>query len=157
MAEQIERLIDDFFHTVRFTRNYVERTARAKSYIPNILVASEKYGIDPILVTIIIRDESGFDEKAVGRKGEIGLMQIMPQFVDGFDLSRPAEQIEAGCEQLRAAVGLCGPKLSRQLAYYGSGNCNHRGRWVQRRVARYWRAKRNAANGQNGQKNNSTQ
>jgi soluble lytic murein transglycosylase len=43
----------------------------------NILVASEKYGVDPALIKAVIWQESRFDPDARGSKGEIGLMQIM--------------------------------------------------------------------------------
>jgi soluble lytic murein transglycosylase len=42
-----------------------------------ILAAGAKYHVDPALVKAVIWKESGFDAKARGRSGEIGLMQIM--------------------------------------------------------------------------------
>ena len=44
----------------------------------NILAASRKYGVDPALVKAVIWRESRFDPDALGSKGEVGLMQIMP-------------------------------------------------------------------------------
>ena len=43
-----------------------------------IRYAAEAEGIDPYLVTAIIREESRFDPRAVSRAGAIGLMQLMP-------------------------------------------------------------------------------
>lgn len=43
-----------------------------------IVKESEKYEIDPVFVVAVIKTESRFNPLAVGRHGEIGLMQIKP-------------------------------------------------------------------------------
>lgn len=43
-----------------------------------ILDASQRYQIDPIILMSVIHNESSFNPKAIGRHGEIGLMQIRP-------------------------------------------------------------------------------
>lgn len=40
------------------------------------------YNIDPALVMSVIKVESGFNPKTVGGAGEIGLMQLMPEYAD---------------------------------------------------------------------------
>lgn len=45
-----------------------------------IIVASSTYGIDPKLLTAIAIVESSGRESAVGSLGEIGLMQMRPEF-----------------------------------------------------------------------------
>ncbi|MBI5385815.1 MAG: lytic transglycosylase domain-containing protein [Verrucomicrobia bacterium] len=42
-----------------------------------ILAASERYGVEPALVKAVVWRESRFDPLAKGRRGEVGLMQIM--------------------------------------------------------------------------------
>jgi soluble lytic murein transglycosylase len=42
-----------------------------------ILAAARRYGVEPALVKAVVWRESRFDPLARGRKGEIGLMQIM--------------------------------------------------------------------------------
>jgi soluble lytic murein transglycosylase len=49
-----------------------------RSQDKNILTAAKKYRVDPALVKAVVWQESRFDPHARGRKGEIGLMQIMP-------------------------------------------------------------------------------
>ncbi len=44
-----------------------------------ILERSLHYGFDPVLVTSIIATESAFNPEAVGKAGEIGLMQLRPE------------------------------------------------------------------------------
>lgn len=41
-----------------------------------ILAAARRHGVDPALVKAVVWRESRFDSRAVGRAGEIGLMQI---------------------------------------------------------------------------------
>lgn len=48
-------------------------------YQQDILEYSERNKIDPFLVAAIIKNESGFDPKAVSAVGAVGLMQIMPE------------------------------------------------------------------------------
>ena len=47
-------------------------------YEPFIQNAGFKYHIDPALIRAIIWRESRFNHKALGQKGEIGLMQLLP-------------------------------------------------------------------------------
>lgn len=47
-------------------------------YQQDIITYSEKNKIDPFLIAAIIKNESGFDHKAVSKVGAVGLMQIMP-------------------------------------------------------------------------------
>ena len=48
-------------------------------YQQDIITYSQKNKIDPFLVAAIIKNESGFNNKAVSPVGAIGLMQIMPE------------------------------------------------------------------------------
>jgi soluble lytic murein transglycosylase len=60
---------------------FIDQWRRARlerSQDKNILAASRKYGVDPALVKAVVWRESRFDPDAKGRKGEIGLMQVMP-------------------------------------------------------------------------------
>lgn len=48
-------------------------------YQQDILEYSNKNKIDPFLIAAIIKNESGFNPKAVSAAGAVGLMQIMPE------------------------------------------------------------------------------
>ncbi|MEB3196580.1 MAG: lytic transglycosylase domain-containing protein [Candidatus Sericytochromatia bacterium] len=77
-------------------RTEVEKQARA-------------FGIDPLFVAAVIRQESGFRADARSRVGAVGLMQLMPQTarwaagqmgIKGYrddQLERPATNIRIGC------------------------------------------------------------
>lgn len=43
-----------------------------------INAAAAKHGLDPLLVRSVVYEESRFNPREVGKAGEIGLMQIMP-------------------------------------------------------------------------------
>ena len=56
--------------------SYMDRSSR---YDKMIVAAGRRNGVDPPLLKAVIWKESRFDAKARGSKGEIGLMQVMPQ------------------------------------------------------------------------------
>jgi soluble lytic murein transglycosylase len=84
------------------------RSRREHRYDAQILTAARKYGVDPALVKAVIWQESRFDAHARGGKGEIGLMQIMPDTaldwagaqkianVPDFILADPTRNIDCG-------------------------------------------------------------
>lgn len=47
-------------------------------YEEHISKYSQRYNVDPCLVSAVIKAESNFDEKAMSHRGAYGLMQIMP-------------------------------------------------------------------------------
>jgi hypothetical protein len=81
-------------------------------------------GVDPALVKAIIRAESGFDQRAVSRKGAQGLMQLMPETAgryavgDAFD---PADNIRGGVQYLRFLQDLFPGQLHLAVAAYNAG------------------------------------
>lgn len=86
--------------------------------------AATRYGIDPSLLTGLIRAESNFDPDAGSPAGAQGLTQLMPETARSLgvtDPTNPAESIDGGArflsEQLRAFGG--DPELA--LAAYNAG------------------------------------
>jgi hypothetical protein len=63
-----------------------------------ILRYSEKYSLDPLLVTAVIEVESAARPWARSPKGALGLMQVMPYMIDPMDLAGNASTIEANIE-----------------------------------------------------------
>jgi soluble lytic murein transglycosylase-like protein len=86
--------------------------------------AAERHGVDPLLVHAVVRAESGYDARAVSRKGAAGLMQLMPEtarrygVTDRFD---PATNLDAGVRYLRHLLRMFDGNLSLALAAYNAG------------------------------------
>jgi soluble lytic murein transglycosylase-like protein len=83
-----------------------------------------RHALDPDLVRAVIRVESGWNPRAVSRKGAMGLMQLMPAtaaeygVADPFD---PDENIRAGVAYLRRLIDRFDGRTELALAAYNAG------------------------------------
>ncbi len=85
---------------------------------------SDKYGVDPLLVTAIARVESGFNPKAVSPKGAVGIMQLMPSTARAFgvkNLYSVDENIEGGIKYLKFLSDKYQGDMNKVLAAYNAG------------------------------------
>jgi soluble lytic murein transglycosylase-like protein len=85
--------------------------------------AARRHGIDIELLTAVIRQESGFDPRAVSGAGARGLMQLMPQTAKRYGATRvhdPGENIAAGSAYLRDLLDRFG-RIDLALAAYNAG------------------------------------
>jgi soluble lytic murein transglycosylase-like protein len=76
------------------------------------------------LVNAVIETESGFNPKAVSRKGARGLMQLMPSVIKDFNISDafdPRQNIRAGVELLSGLLKEYNGDYSLALAAYNAG------------------------------------
>jgi soluble lytic murein transglycosylase-like protein len=66
-------------------------------------------GLDPMLVLSVIKVESNFNSKAVGPRGEVGLMQLMPKYFKAKrkKLFDPKTNVRLGIEHLARAKAQC--------------------------------------------------
>jgi soluble lytic murein transglycosylase-like protein len=97
---------------------------RAPLYDREISEASERYGIPEPLIRAVIRVESGFNPRAVSRKGARGLMQLMPQtaaLLGVSDSFNPRQNIDAGVRHLKGLVERFGDDMRIVLAAYNAG------------------------------------
>lgn len=86
--------------------------------------ASQRHGIDADLIDSVIRAESGFNPKAVSRKGAQGLMQLMPSTASKLgvaDSLDPAANVEGGTHYLRDLLQRYDNDLIKALAAYNAG------------------------------------
>ena len=94
------------------------------SLADTIREVAHRHGVPEQLVSAVIRVESGFNVRAVSRKGARGLMQLMPGTAailgvrDSFD---PAENIDGGVRHLRGLLDRYPNNLSFALAAYNAG------------------------------------
>jgi Transglycosylase SLT domain len=93
-------------------------------YAREIGEAANRYGIPERLVKAVIRAESGFNPRAVSRKGAQGLMQLMPSTAsvlgvrNSFD---PRENIDGGVRHLRGLIDRFPGNLPFAIAAYNAG------------------------------------
>ncbi|MCX8157585.1 MAG: lytic transglycosylase domain-containing protein [Verrucomicrobiae bacterium] len=115
------------------------RAGRENAYDSLIAAAAVKYGVEPALIKAVIWRESRFDAKARGRRGEIGLMQIMEPTARDWakaenrllllhtELYEPQKNIECGAWYLRrllARYTRTDNPLPYALADYNAGRAN---------------------------------
>lgn len=67
-----------------------------------VLSYSDRYGVDPLLVTALFTQESGFNMSAISRTGAIGIAQLMPDTASGLgvDPNELTGNIEGGVRYL---------------------------------------------------------
>ena len=97
--------------------------------LPVIVREAETHGVPAAVADAVIRIESRYDPDAVGRVGEIGLMQVRPKTAAymGFqgspaELANPETNIRLGVTYLAKAWRLAGGDLCRALMKYRAGH-----------------------------------
>ncbi len=118
-----------------FLRLYPQRHQAALSYIPTIIVEC-KNDIDPMLIAVIITMESSWRFQAEGKRGERGLMQLMPKYAREFNLADPLDQIRASIVHYRRSLKMCKGNVKDALNAYGCGECRPHRRFLKHRW--YW-------------------
>ena len=86
--------------------------------------ASDKFDLSFFLIKAIIKVESNFDSRAVSKKGALGLMQIMPQNLQAFNIREPydpKDNIMGGSRYFKSLIERYSGKLPLALAAYNAG------------------------------------
>ncbi len=104
-----------------------------RGHWPVVREQAMQQGLDPFLVTALIREESAFAPRAVSRAGARGLMQLMPQTAEqvarehrlslgSAALEAPDVNIRLGTIHLADLIRDNGGNLSLALASYNAGH-----------------------------------
>jgi len=86
--------------------------------------AGERHQIDPDFINSVIRAESGFNSRAVSKKGAQGLMQLMPGTASQLGVTNsfdPNANVEAGTKYLRELLEKYNFDVAKALAAYNAG------------------------------------
>jgi soluble lytic murein transglycosylase-like protein len=113
-------LVADIVSDVNPDLSAVQKRRIGETVIRN----SEKYGLDPELVTAVVIVESHARPWVVSRKGAVGLMQVMPHMVGGMhlagNLTTIESNIEAGCAILADNIRRLGEDDGISAYFWGS-------------------------------------
>jgi len=115
----------------------------AGEFAEMIADASERYDLDPALLTAMAQVESAFDPEAVSPKGARGLLQLMPNTAARFGVADPfdaAQNVDGGARYLSWLLNRFDGETELALAGYNAGEGavdRHRGIPPYRETERY--------------------
>jgi soluble lytic murein transglycosylase-like protein len=98
--------------------------ARAAQYDSIIERAAVSAAVEANLLRAVIVVESGFNSRAVSKRGAVGLMQLMPATASRFGVSNlydPKENVHAGARYLKFLMDRFGQNVRLALAAYNAG------------------------------------
>jgi soluble lytic murein transglycosylase-like protein len=72
-----------------------------------VYLYSALYNLDPVLVESIIEVESGFQSDRIGALGELGMMQLRPEYFYHKDLAKPEINLQIGIAYLAEVKEQC--------------------------------------------------
>lgn len=101
-----------------------EMLARSAQYDPIIEKEAASNLVAPDLLRAVIIVESGFNARAVSRKGAVGLMQLMPETARRYGASNrydPEQNVQTGARHLKSLIDRYGKDLKLALAAYNAG------------------------------------
>jgi soluble lytic murein transglycosylase-like protein len=105
----------------RYDSMLLAKAGRYDSIIEN---AAQSASVEPNLLRAVIVVESGFNSRAVSKRGAVGLMQLMPATASRFGVSNPydpRQNIHGGAQYLKFLIDRFGQNVRLALAAYNAG------------------------------------
>lgn len=101
---------------------WLKKTERI--FHPIIVQVANEHEIDPALIKAIIMAESGYDPKAISKRGAAGLMQLMPATAEALgveDIFDPEHNIKGGVMYFKRLINHFQGDIKLALAAYNAG------------------------------------
>lgn len=98
--------------------------ARATQYDGIIEAEAKSAGVEPNLLRAVIVVESGFNSRAVSKRGAVGLMQLMPATATRFGVSNrfdPRQNVRGGALYLGFLINRFRQNVRLALAAFNAG------------------------------------
>jgi soluble lytic murein transglycosylase-like protein len=98
--------------------------AKATQYDAIIEHAAVSAALEPNLLRAVIVVESGFNSRAVSKRGAVGLMQLMPATASRYGVLNPydaRENVHGGARYLKFLIDRFGHDIRLALAAYNAG------------------------------------
>jgi soluble lytic murein transglycosylase-like protein len=105
----------------RYDSMLLAKAGRYDSIIENAALSAS---VEPNLLRAVIVVESGFNSRAVSKRGAVGLMQLMPATANRFGVSNPydpRQNIHGGAQYLKFLIDRFGQNVRLALAAYNAG------------------------------------
>lgn len=93
-------------------------------FAAEIQAAAQKHGVDPALLTALVRQESNFNPNARSHAGATGLTQLMPGTAASLgvtDATDPVQALDGGAKYLKQQLDTFGGDERLALAAYNAG------------------------------------
>jgi soluble lytic murein transglycosylase-like protein len=90
-----------------------------------IIKAAERHDVEVALIKAIIMAESGYNHRAISRKGAVGLMQLMPATANALGVNDPFNpelNVNGGVKYFKKLLIQFNGKLELALAAYNAGS-----------------------------------
>lgn len=127
-AAKIDRFLGWFFASVN-----PRKLTRARALVPTLLDATEEHGVNPSIVAAMVTLESSWQPAAMGKLGEVGLLQVMRS---DAPLDDPRAQLDHGLKILRESYEECGTVVGAISKYATGKSCRpYRGAALRVRMA----------------------
>ena len=111
-------------NTYKSSSKYYPPSSTMQDIQNAIAAASEKYNLNPKLISAVIKAESGFNPYARSRAGAEGLMQLMPSTAKALGVTDTMDiyqNIDGGSKYLREKLDQFNGNLRLALAAYTQG------------------------------------
>lgn len=105
---------------------YPNQQEKSESYVSVVIEECKKEDVDPLIMATIFRFESGWRSYRIGKRGEIGLGQVLkiPKKQRAYVLKHPRIQIQKSIIVFKEKYRQCKGNLLKSFNAYMSGRCN---------------------------------